>query len=256
MVWQNVDLQNGATVDFRSVTVNGLVDDEHSWPLPGGLAIDGFVYRDFASPKIDVNRRLRWVALSAGKHPTWMNAPEGFRTQPYRELAKVLRERGDDSGATTVLIVEEDLRHAQMGVIGRAWGHFLNWTIGYGHRPLRAILWSVLVVTLGAIVVGVGKRAGLMRLTWPENSTVPEGNPTSGLSPLLYSLDVFLPFVNLHQEHYWWPDESASGECSFLGRPLLIGGNFLRAYLWVQIIAGWLLSAIFVAGVTGLIRND
>jgi hypothetical protein len=25
-------------------------------------------------------------------------------------------------------------------------------------------------------------------------------------------------------------------------------------YLWLQIIAGWLLSAIFIAGVTGLIR--
>jgi hypothetical protein len=42
------------------------------------------------------------------------------------------------------------------------------------------------------------------------------------------SLDVFLPFVNLHQEQH----------------------------LWAQIIAGWLLSAIFLAAVTGLIRND
>ena len=37
---------------------------------------------------------------------------------------------------------------------------------------------------------------------------------------------------------------------------LRIGGSFLRYYLWMQVIAGWLLSAIFVAGVTGLMRND
>jgi hypothetical protein len=37
---------------------------------------------------------------------------------------------------------------------------------------------------------------------------------------------------------------------------LWLFGSFLRYYLWMQIIAGWLLSAIFVAGVTGLMRND
>jgi hypothetical protein len=67
---------------------------------------------------------------------------------------------------------------------------------------------------------------------------------------------VFLPFVNLHQEHYWWPDEAATGECQVADRRIEIRGSTLRAYLWVQIIAGWLLSAIFIAGVTGLIRND
>jgi hypothetical protein len=35
-----------------------------------------------------------------------------------------------------------------------------------------------------------------------------------------------------------------------------VDGRMLRYYLWLQIIAGWLLSAIFIAGVTGLIRND
>jgi hypothetical protein len=101
----------------------------------------------------------------------------------------------------------------------------------------------------------IGKRAGVMRLTWPENSLPPSGNQTHGLHPLLYSLDVFLPFVNLHQEHYWWPDEALKGECVIAGRHIEIRGSTLRAYLWLQIIAGWLLSAIFVAGVTGLIRN-
>jgi len=30
----------------------------------------------------------------------------------------------------------------------------------------------------------------------------------------------------------------------------------LRYYLWLQIMAGWLLSAVFIAGLTGLIQND
>jgi hypothetical protein len=34
-----------------------------------------------------------------------------------------------------------------------------------------------------------------------------------------------------------------------------VSGRVLRYYFWMQIIAGWLLSAIFLAGVTGLIRT-
>lgn len=105
-------------------------------------------------------------------------------------------------------------------------------------------------------MISIAKRAGVMRLTWPETTPPPSGDPTAGLNPLLYSLDVFLPFVNLHQEHYWWPDATVTGECALLGRDITIRGWALRYYLWLQIIAGWLLSAIFVAGVTGLIRND
>jgi hypothetical protein len=76
------------------------------------------------------------------------------------------------------------------------------------------------------------------------------------LHPLVYSFDVFLPFVNFHQEHYWWPDADRTGEYSIFGRQLRFGGSLLRYYLWAQITAGWLLSAIFIAGVTGLIRSD
>ena len=81
---------------------------------------------------------------------------------------------------------------------------------------------------------------GVMRLTWPENTAPLAGHPIAGLNPLLYSLDVFLPFVNLHQEHYWWPDETASGDCAIFGRSVPVRGSMLRYYLWLQIMAGWL----------------
>ena len=40
------------------------------------------------------------------------------------------------------------------------------------------------------------------------------------------------------------------------GRSFTFSGRLLRHYVWLQILAGSLLSAIFIAGVTGLIRND
>jgi hypothetical protein len=92
--------------------------------------------------------------------------------------------------------------------------------------------------------------------TWPENKPPEARKRYERLSPLLYSLDVFLPFVNLHQEHYWWADGDADGHFAILGRRIHVSGRVLRRYLWLQIIAGWLLSAIFIAGITGLLRND
>jgi hypothetical protein len=255
-LWQGVELKNGAMLDLRGATVNGLYDDEGSWPLPGRLEIQGFTYRDFFTPPTDAASRLRWIRLGEGKHPDWMNIPDGFRTQPYRELAKVLRERGDESGATQVLIAEEDMRYAQLGPVARAWGYFLNFAVGYGHRPLRALYWSLAVILFGTLVVLAAKRAGVMAPTFPENYPPNYEKMHEELHPLLYSLDVFLPFVNLHQEHYWWPDATKSGTAEVFALSFPCNGRLLRYYLWAQIIAGWLLSAIFVAGVTGLIRND
>ena len=259
--WRNVTLQNGAMLDLGDAAVGSLLDDAESWPAPGKLIIDGFSYNDLSSEtenhadkraqeaaavRNSVANRLRWLALQ----------PPGFYSQPYNELAKYYVSSGEDAAAVTVYIAEEDDRYTRSGWWGRMWGGFLKSTIGYGHRPLLAFNWSVFVVLLGSAAALMGKRAGVMRLTWPENSPPPVTEHINGLHPLLYSLDVFLPFVDLHQEHYWWPDEQLQGECEIAGRKILVRGSTLRFYLWLQIIAGWLLSAIFIAGVTGLIRND
>ena len=241
--WLNVDLENGATLDLTGASVFGFGDDQRSWPQPGKLLIDGFTYKGFGGVK-DARRRLQWVGLQPEFHP-----------QPYRQLAKVLRETGDDGGAVTVLIAAEDARYQKSNLLERLLASFLKVTIGYGHRPLLAMLWSFGVVLVGWLVVNVGKRAGVMRPTYPENAP-PSETRYERLYPFLYSLDVFLPFVNLHQEHYFWPNSDAKGQCTIVGYPIRIDGSLVLYYLWLQIIAGWLLSAIFIAGVTGLLRND
>jgi hypothetical protein len=153
---------------------------------------------------------------------------EGFHPQPYRQLAKVLRESGDEPGAIRVFIAGEDERYRQYGWAGALLRGFLKRTIGYGHRPLLTIIWMLGVVTLGWMMVAIGKRAGVVRPTWAE--TVPPSQTNSEyehLHPLLYSFDVFLPFVNFHQEHYWWPSIERSGESRIFGRKIRISGSML-----------------------------
>lgn len=234
------ELLNGAEIQF-------IWDDPGSWPKPGKLDIGQLKYQAFGAPSpTDVASRLRWLHLSAASSDP----------QPYDELAKYYRSVGDIGSATKVLIARDDAIYSRANPIRRAWGRFLRVTIGYGHEPLRTVLWMLAVVLLGAVMVSIGARAGVMRLTWPETAAPPTGDPIAGLNPLLYSLDVFLPFVNLHQEHYWWPDEAATGKYAMFGRTVPVRGSLLRHYLWLQIMAGWLLSAIFIAGLSGLIQND
>jgi hypothetical protein len=246
LVMHQLNLEHGAILNLSGAIARALDDDEQSWPAPGKLLLDGFDYQTIAtnSPR-KASIRLKWLGLQPGFYP-----------QPYRQLAKVMREGGNDAGAVTVLIAMEDSRLANSGTFWRIWGGFLKGTIGYGHRPLLTLFWSLIVVLLGWAFAATGARTGVMRPTWPES--VPHSLEASyeEFHPLIYSLDVFLPFVDLHQEHYWWPDARASGHFALFGHDMRISGRILRYYLWLQVIAGWLLSAIFVAGVTGLLRND
>ena len=143
-------------------------------------------------------------------------------------MAKSLRENGYEQEATRLQIASEDERYRQYGWAGALLGGFLKRTIGYGHRPMLAVIWMLSVVAFGWVMVAIGKQAGVMRLTWSETTSPPIGDPANDLSPLLYSLDVFVPFVNLHQEHYWWPDKAAIGEYTILGRKLPVHGSILR----------------------------
>jgi hypothetical protein len=251
MELDGIELPNGGDLNLVGSSAHTYIDDRSGWPQAGRLTLDGFRYDSLSPPfgyvgaPVDVDSRLRWLRLQ-----------EGFHIQPYRQLAKVLRDAGDDAGATQVLIAKEDQRFQNSGLLLRIWARFLKVTIGYGHQPFRTIVWMLGVIILGWLLVSAGVRARIMRQTWPDSPPPSEIAAYEKLHPLLYSLDVFLPFVNLHQEHYWWPDAERSGECSILGARLRVSGTFLRYYLWAQVIAGWMLSAIFVAGITGLLRND
>ncbi|MBB2948238.1 hypothetical protein FB565_008021 [Actinoplanes lutulentus] len=53
---------------------------------------------------------------------------------------------GINEEARQVLIVREQLRHRAMGRLGALWGAVQNVGIGFGYRPVRALMWIVAVV--------------------------------------------------------------------------------------------------------------
>ena len=58
-------------------------------------------------------------------------------------------------------------------------------------------------------------------------------------NPLWYSLDLFLPFIDLQVANVWLPKQRR---------------HFARHYMRVQTILGWILIPIGLAALTGIIK--
>ena len=243
--WVGIKVTPKTELNLNGASVGVLFDETSSWPPPGKLYIEGFVYGsiDCASfvndCSTDADARLAWLQLQPG---------DRYRPQPYRELAQFLNSRGDQAGERRVLVHAQDerLRLGNLSRTQRIWEWILWATIDYGYQSSWALLWAALLVINGGILVHLGHEAGVIK---------PVAEPRPVRSPLVYSLDIFLPIVDLRLKRTWWPDPSARGRAKILGREVPISGRWLEVYLWFHIVAGYILSALFLAGLSGLVQK-
>ncbi len=254
--WVKVAHTPHTIFDLANARAEGLGDDAESWPVPGNLNVDGFMYGSIVNGPTDAAARLRWLALQ----------PPGYKPQPYQQLAKVLAADGNDGGATDVLIAQREAQRelGSLSRIERVWNMVLQVTIGYGYRPLRALWWIFAFVMVGAALFGAGYRMKIVTPTeaeayrsFTETGTAPPHYPP--FNAFVYSLENFLPVVELHQGEYWRPNPRHSTR----GKVHAGAGHFnagviparlLRWYLWLHILAGWTLTPLLFAGLSGLIR--
>ena len=183
----------------------------------------------------DPLERIRWIQTDPDYHP-----------QPYEQLVAVYRKNGQDKPARKVAIAKQKER--------RRSGEFPWWQkpfhwgfgfIGYGHRPYRAIWVLLAFILVGWGIFAGAKDADVMAPTRSDTAVASQCTPSYPcLQPLVYSIDVTIPIINLEQRVYWLPDTSTTQ------------GMWVQIMMWVSIGAGWALSTLFVAAVTGLVRRD
>jgi hypothetical protein len=130
-----------------------------------------------------------------------------------------------------VAIAQQRRRRQTLNWPGKVWNGLLHWTVAYGYRTWQAGLWLLGLLTVGAAVF-TRAYPGEMALAKKP------GDPLPAFQPWIYSLDVLLPVVNLHQEEFWIPQGVA------------------RWWAWFSILAGWLLTTVVVAALTGLLKKD
>ncbi|MEU7554548.1 oxidoreductase [Streptomyces sp. NPDC044571] len=193
-----------------------LVDTSTSWPGPGGVAIEGFVYENLA-PRghFPLARRLAWVEAAT---------PE-YSPEPYERLAAVLRASGEDADAREVLLAKQRRRRATLPPAVKAWGFLQDWTVVYGYRPGRAALWMAVLWAAGALLFSRHEPPPIKE----------DEHPTWNAA--LYALDLLLPVIDLGQEGQWkvegyWQWGSAT-----------------------LVLLGWILATTVAAGASRLLRR-
>lgn len=265
MIWKNVTVTGGA-IQFLSAKFQSISTDFENWPGQGDLKIDGMVYDRISASKTGADEFLAWLAKGSKHKGT-------FRPQPYTQLAKVLHDMGHDTTARKVLEKREELlredERRKMGVWAPLHYVFadkaLKHLIGYGHRPFKS-LWALAFLILAAIVPA--------HFAWDEGSMTPNSpvilnsqgwaahldahNPADSWSAkeaagqdwetfnrYAYGFDVVIPIINFGQTDAWAPSTNRG----WWGQQLY----WLR---WVLAVAGWIVSALGAAAITGLIRRD
>src|SRR5262249_7555742 len=63
LYWVAIQHTPRTQLDLENTKADALWDDEASWPAPGMLTIDGFVFNEFAGGPADAEARLRWLEL-------------------------------------------------------------------------------------------------------------------------------------------------------------------------------------------------
>jgi hypothetical protein len=225
---------------------------------------------------MDATTRVRWLEGQASQPlDPQLDRTESkatrFRPKTYQQLAKVLRESGQEVEAKRILIAKERARR-KYGNLG-LWAWLGHWVLGFsmanGYKPQRLLLGAAAFVVLGGWLFGEGYQAG----TIVPAKKVEENSHYPSFDRWMYSLDTFLPIINFGQKDYWWPEASHVSPAilvqlaygSSIDSPLAhtprkttwwTSLQFLRVYRWVHIGVGWLLITLGIAGITGLVRKE
>jgi len=255
LIYTGVKSLEKAKLDLRSAKIGTLLDEEKSWPKKGNLYLHGMVYEEIfhKSPR-DAKSRIKWLRLNGG-----------FSPQPYEQLAEVLKREGHEEDAKEVLIAKNEdyiKNNPKLGILKKALYWLFGLTMGYGYKPLNMLWVMFLFLLFGCFVFGVGSKYELITPTqgWAYTTddagklTLEDEYPAFNF--WIYSIDTFVPLVDLQQGKYWLPNANKGKirYCLFEWIDNSSGG-WLRIYLWVHIAFGWILTTLLVVGLTGLVRK-
>ena len=286
LVWRDLAYVRGE-LNLAGASCLTLNMDKKAWDQPSEIRLDAFTYKGFSElpPGCDAQFWKDFLDRQPNKH-----LETRFRPNPYTQLANVLENMGHEQEALAIRIEQRRLQarftRKYEPVVDQFSARFMRWLtvfwnflqgalVHYGYRPGRAMLYLIGVVVAGSLIYHLAARDGIMTPThplifkeagnlFPQKCTenwvyFPEdvkpdceaGIPSeySEFNAIIYSLDTALPIVNLRMESDWSPRVVTTRGKRYWP------GWWVRAWEWVQISLGWLLSLIFVSAVGGIIRK-
>lgn len=292
-ILRNLGSLSGA-VHLASARIGDLVDDHESWPSgKDKVYLVGFTYDRISAPSTNARDRLPWLKQGSTRDGQFHPQPYTQLAKVLRQmghnrdarlvLAEQARLLGVEarrlqrlkSDGTRRLIFENPLADARH-LLAYGFDTALRWVAGYGHKPWRSAVW------LAGLFLAA---TTLAHLTWAEGSFAPNSDviltspgwlqaeaadciptPTPGCDPnpaatwsndpargldwdsfnrYGYAADLVVPVLDLGQTDAWAPskDRGPYGKALWWGR-------------WVLAALGWLVTALGVAAITGIMQRN
>jgi len=151
----------------------------------------------------------------------------------YTNLESLFRKEGDVKKADTIYIEQRRRERRQfLGGFAWFWNLAQDWLAGYGRHLEWVLPWGAILVVIGALVFW---REGGMETQRPDDAK----RLNNRYHPLWYSLDLFLPIIDLGETNVWTPRKDRRAA---------------RLYMRFHIILGHLLVPIGLAAWTGIIK--
>ena len=251
-ILKNVNTSHHYKLNLKGAYIRSLEDEKNSWPGKGKLVLNDLTYDNIEYAPLHSEDRIEWLGLNEDVQSL----------QPYRQLASVLDNKGWEKEARGIRIaMNNQLRKETYKPKQKFWLYIMGVFFDYGYNPFKVLKIALIVWLMGAIIYSYGNYRELMLPPTDsinKNESVTANDSKNELykqypefNAFFYSLDVFLPIVDLHQETYWLPAR-ANKECNIIGVPVYC---LLIYWMYIQIIIGWFLTTMLVGGLTGLIRN-
>ena len=184
--WARAGAQHGHLL-IDGATYTGL-DDDNTLSAAGNPG-------STAHPRGAVARRLDWLAM---QYPDGAPDAASFAPQPYEQLARHYAAMGDERARRQVLVRKRQIQrlHSGLGWIERAVSGLLGLTSDYGYSPGKASAATLILFLLGTMAAWGLYVAGAIV---PANAE----QGSASFSPLLYAIDVAVPFLDLGHDGDW-----------------------------------------------------
>jgi hypothetical protein len=241
-------------IDFSNAVFNGIVNLEHSrfrilklcsveltnHGSTKPLQLDGMTYQS-----IEASVQPKICSKNTNDLPGLLNMTS-YSKSTYANVESFYRGQGGLEEADNIFIAQKKREREEMWkefkwskisdwskLPALLWNYFLDFFVGYGRRPERVLLLCIGIVILGWFVF---RREDDMML---QKGDQPADEHLHRYSPIYYSLDLFLPFIDLYAAEIWIPRKDRKWH--------------LR-YMRIHAMLGWILVPVGLAALTGFIK--
>jgi uncharacterized protein YjbI with pentapeptide repeats len=205
---------------------------------PSPLVATGWEVTDIHGPL-----RSDWAAARR-----WLETTTKTSAQPWHALANVYERNGEPAGARRLRFAAARKVTRQSPVPTKILRGIYGAVVGYGYYPLLAGFWLLVIVVSSSLIV-CANRADFVAnnsatnsaaITYLQQTRTPVPTQTP-LQPFSYTLSALLPTAVVNSTSDWTVRSDAA---------------VLNGVLMLLKLSAWILTALLLAGVTGLLRKE